>query len=131
MAYQPVLRLGPPDAKNAARENADRSPPSSRLWKKPLLEPNAEADRRTLVCRLTFDLIGPPPTPAEIDAFVNDRDPTAYEKISTATASASLRLAGPGIGWMRSVSAEEQWLRDESGSAHAWALSRLGHSLAE
>ncbi|AMV21427.1 DUF1553 domain-containing protein [Planctomyces sp. SH-PL14] len=40
-----------------------------------------EADRRTLIRRLSYDLIGLPPTPAEIDAFVKDPDPRAYERL--------------------------------------------------
>ena len=39
-----------------------------------------EADRATLLRRLSFDLIGLPPTPEEIDAFLADRSPNAYEK---------------------------------------------------
>ncbi len=39
------------------------------------------ASARTLVRRLYFDLIGLPPSPAEVDAFVNDPDPKAYEKL--------------------------------------------------
>ena len=39
-----------------------------------------EADRRTLIRRLKFDLLGLPPTPEEVDAFVNDKDANAYEK---------------------------------------------------
>ncbi len=39
-----------------------------------------EADRRTLLRRLSFDLIGLPPTPEEVDAFVKDPDPRAYER---------------------------------------------------
>ncbi len=40
-----------------------------------------EADRRTLIRRLSFDLIGLPPTPERVQQFVNDRDPNAYEKL--------------------------------------------------
>jgi mono/diheme cytochrome c family protein len=42
---------------------------------------SAEADRRTLIRRLTFDLHGMPPTPEAIEAFVSDSDPAAYEKL--------------------------------------------------
>ena len=44
------------------------------------LAPSPEADRRTLLKRLYADLIGLPPTPSEVESFVNDRDPLAYEK---------------------------------------------------
>ena len=45
------------------------------------LAPAPEADRRTYVRRVTFDLIGLPPTPEEIDAFLKDDSPDAYEKL--------------------------------------------------
>lgn len=47
--------------------------------KKLQLSPPAEA--RTLIRRLTFDLHGLPPTPIEVEAFANDKDPQAYEKL--------------------------------------------------
>jgi mono/diheme cytochrome c family protein len=45
------------------------------------LRPRARADRRTLIRRLSFDLHGLPPTPESVEAFVNDRDPSAYENL--------------------------------------------------
>ncbi len=45
------------------------------------LRPAAEADRRTLIRRVTFDLIGLPPTPAEVEAFASDPAADAYEKV--------------------------------------------------
>ena len=45
------------------------------------LSPSPEADRATLIRRLSLDLIGLPPTPAEVDAFLADRRPDAYERL--------------------------------------------------
>lgn len=45
------------------------------------LTPGAEADRRTLIRRLYFDLIGLPPEFGEVEAFVHDPDPLAYERL--------------------------------------------------
>src|SRR3954470_22924836 len=44
------------------------------------LQPSPEADRTALLRRVTYDLTGLPPTPAELDAFLADRAPDAYEK---------------------------------------------------
>jgi hypothetical protein len=45
------------------------------------LKPSSEASRETLIRRVTFDLTGLPPTPEEIDAFLSDDAPDAYEKV--------------------------------------------------
>ncbi|MDZ4287866.1 MAG: DUF1549 domain-containing protein, partial [Prosthecobacter sp.] len=45
------------------------------------LKPSPEADRRLLIRRLYFDLLGLPPTPQEVAAFVQDAAPDAYEKL--------------------------------------------------
>ncbi|MDP7305610.1 MAG: DUF1549 domain-containing protein, partial [Pirellulaceae bacterium] len=45
------------------------------------LSPSAEADRRTLIRRLSFDLTGLPPSPEQVEAFVDDPSDTAYERL--------------------------------------------------
>jgi hypothetical protein len=45
------------------------------------IEPSPEAGRARLIRRVTLDLTGLPPTPAEVDAFLEDRSPNAYEKV--------------------------------------------------
>ncbi len=45
------------------------------------LKPSGEADRAILLRRVTFDLTGLPPTPAELEAFLADKSPDAYEKV--------------------------------------------------
>ena len=45
------------------------------------IAPAPEADKRTLIRRLSFDLVGLPPTPDDVDAFLADKSPKAYEKV--------------------------------------------------
>src|SRR5262249_26499730 len=45
------------------------------------LTPSPEASRETLLRRVTLDLTGLPPTPREVDQFLADRSPNAYEKV--------------------------------------------------
>ncbi|MBI2824465.1 MAG: DUF1553 domain-containing protein [Planctomycetia bacterium] len=61
------------------------------------LQPSREADRRTLIRRLSFDLVGLPPEPEEVAAFVADERPDAYERV------VERLLASPqyGVRWAR------------------------------
>lgn len=68
------------------------------------LSPSPEADRRTLIRRLSFDLIGLPPTPDEVAAFVGDPNPKAYEQL------VDRLLASPRYG--------ERWARHWLDAAH-------------
>ncbi|HUY88480.1 MAG TPA: DUF1553 domain-containing protein [Pirellulales bacterium] len=77
----PLKRSPIPAVKNAAWP---RTPVDAFILKSledKNLAPSAEADRRTLIRRLTFDLHGLPPTPEEIDAFEQDASPRAYEDL--------------------------------------------------
>lgn len=56
------------------------------------LRPAVQADRRTLIRRVTFDLVGLPPTPIEIDAFLSDESPDSFERL------VDRLLADPGYG---------------------------------
>jgi hypothetical protein len=80
-AFQPLQLVEPPVVKNAAaaRNAVDRFL-LAKLEAKGLAFSPA-ADKVTLIRRATYDLLGLPPTPAEIDAFVRDSSPDAYEKL--------------------------------------------------
>ncbi|MDZ4859506.1 MAG: PSD1 and planctomycete cytochrome C domain-containing protein [Candidatus Hydrogenedentes bacterium] len=45
------------------------------------IAPSPEADRRTLIRRISYDLVGLPPAPEEVDAFIADTNPLAYENL--------------------------------------------------
>ena len=80
-AFVPPVRPQPPETKQATwtRNDIDRFVLAK--LEQVGLKPSPEADRATLIRRLHADLVGLPPTPEEVDAFVADPDPRAYEKL--------------------------------------------------
>jgi hypothetical protein len=80
-SFRPLARAALPQVKNVnwPRTSIDNFILAALEAKS--LAPQPEADRPTLVRRLSFDLIGLPPTPAEIDEFVADESPDAYERL--------------------------------------------------
>lgn len=77
-AFRPVSRPAVPDGK-AAGNPIDRFLEAG--WRANQLTPSPAADRRTLIRRAYLDVLGLPPTPAEVAAFVNDRSPDAWAKL--------------------------------------------------
>jgi Protein of unknown function (DUF1553)/Protein of unknown function (DUF1549)/Planctomycete cytochrome C len=80
-AYRPLRRPEVPAAKNKAWAS---NPVDAFLLAKldaKGLTPAPAADRLALIRRATYDLTGLPPTPEEIDAFVSDKSPNAYEQL--------------------------------------------------
>jgi hypothetical protein len=82
-AYQPVKDVALP----AVKDSAWVATPIDRFLLARMeengLHPAPAADERTLIRRVTFDLTGLPPSAEEIDAFLKDESPTAYEKVVT------------------------------------------------
>jgi len=80
-AFQPVARPAFPPVRQAnwVRTGVDQFI-LARLEAEELL-PSPEADRRTLLRRLSFDLLGLPPSFESLEAFVRDESPDAYERV--------------------------------------------------
>jgi len=81
-SFQPIKKPAVPTPKNAesARNEIDRFILSKLDAAK--LQPSPIADKRTLVRRVTFDLIGLPPSPEEVAAFEADTSPDAFSKVT-------------------------------------------------
>ncbi len=80
-AFRPVQEVAPPNVKN---ETWVKSPIDRFILAKQESEnvtPAEPADKRTLIRRATFDLIGLPPTPEEVEAFLQDESPEAFATV--------------------------------------------------
>ncbi|MEO2090136.1 MAG: DUF1549 domain-containing protein, partial [Gemmataceae bacterium] len=91
-AYRPLQQTTPPTVKDAAWV---RNPIDAFIRARldaVGIAPAPDADKRTLIRRVTFDLTGLPPTPKEVDEFVADASPKAFETV------ADRLLASPAYG---------------------------------
>ncbi len=80
-SFHPVMGHQPPGVKNEAwvKSSIDRFI-LAKLEEKGL-KPVSDADKRVLIRRATFDLTGLPPAPAEVEEFLKDTSPNAFEKV--------------------------------------------------
>ncbi len=120
-AFVPPIRPEPPAVKDRAWV---RNPIDAFLLKSledAELAPAAEADRTTLVRRLTFDLTGLPPTHEAVESFVLDKSPDAYERLVDrllASTAYGERWARPWLDLARF--AESDGFKSDKSRPNAW-----------
>lgn len=80
-AFRPLMRPAPPDPGDHewARNDIDRF--VLKRLRQAGLNPSPEADRTTWLRRVSFDLVGLPPSPEAVEEFANDHSPDAYERV--------------------------------------------------
>src|SRR5260370_29521264 len=98
-AYEPVKRPPVPDAHTSNPIDAFIQ---SRLAQENL-QPAPEADRRTLLRRVSLDLTGLPPTPQEVEVFLKDPSPNAYEKVVDRLLASPRYAEQQAIHWLDAV----------------------------
>lgn len=79
-AFQPLTKVPVPESTNTAWMRRPLDAFVLAGLNKHQLAPSPEADRGTLLRRLSFDIIGLPPTPEELSLFLNDPEPDAIER---------------------------------------------------
>ena len=98
-AYQPLKAPAVPAAKASNPIDAFIL---SRLEQENL-KPSPEADRRTLLRRVTLDLTGLPPTPADYEAFASDKSPQAYDKVVERLLASPRYAEQQALHWLDAV----------------------------
>jgi hypothetical protein len=98
-AFQPVRRpRPPPDPNGWAEHPVDRF--TAAAWRAQGIRPVEPAEKRTLLRRIYFDLIGLPPTPDEVASFLADAAPDAYERVVERLLASPLYGERWGRHWM-------------------------------
>jgi hypothetical protein len=133
-SFRPLRTHAPPPVRNATWPRRPIDAFLLAAMEPRGLAPSAPADRRVLIRRASFDLTGLPPTPEEVDAFVRDPRPDAYEKL------VERLLASPHHGerwaryWLdlaRYCDVPESWLkpRGQGWPYRDWVVKALNDDL--
>jgi hypothetical protein len=85
------------------------------------LTPENETDKATLIRRATVDLTGLPPTPAEVQAFMNDTSPNAYERLLDRLFASPHYGEKMAIGWLDNARYADSNGFQSDGSREIWA----------
>jgi len=132
-AFQPVKKLElPPVPDDWAQNRVDRFVQAR--MRAEGLQPSPAADRRVLIRRLSFDLIGLPPSPEEVESFLGDQSPEAYSRL------VDRLLASPHYGerwgraWLdvaRYTDVRERWVVTHGSPYHYrdWVVRALNEDM--
>ena len=80
-SLKPLQKNSPPTTKNSRWPKTPVDQFVLAKLEEKGMKPSSLADKRTLLRRVTFDLTGLPPTPEEMQKFLNDKSPRAFEKV--------------------------------------------------
>ncbi len=118
---QPIKKIAPPAVKD---KKWAQSPIDNFILARleaAGLKPAPPADKRTLIRRAYFDLIGLPPSPEEVEAFVNDKAPNAYEKVIDKLLASSQYGERWGRRWLDVARyADSNGLDENTAFGNAW-----------
>lgn len=119
-AFQPVRKPVIPEAGGeGARAGAIDAIVRSRLAREGIA-PAREADRETLLRRVTFDLTGLPPTLAEMDAYLSDAAPDAYEKTVDRLLASPRYGERMAVGWLDAARYADTFGYQNDRETHLW-----------
>ncbi len=121
-AFQPARKVTPPAVRDPSWPRRGIDSFILAQLEKHGLAPSAPADHRVLIRRAKFDLLGLPPTPEEVEGFVNDSAPDAYERLVERLLASPLYGERWGRFWLdlaRYADVTEPWA-DVKAPAHVY-----------
>ncbi len=118
-AYQPITRPSVPPVSGPKVLNPIDAFIQSKLAKEGL-KPSEEADRRILIRRVTLDLTGLAPEPAQVDAFIRDRSPDAFEKVVDRLLDSQAYAEHVAVPWLDAVRYADTAGYHSDGDRPAW-----------